>query len=83
MEKNNITNYISENKDRFLNELLDLLKIPSISADKNYQADVLKTADSIKTRLIEAEKRSNKPEKSPNCFPKYILSSKLFCFMLD
>jgi acetylornithine deacetylase/succinyl-diaminopimelate desuccinylase-like protein len=54
MEKNNITNYISENKDRFLNELLDLLKIPSISADKNYQADVLKTADSIKTRLIEA-----------------------------
>jgi len=54
MEKNNITNYITENKDRFLNELLDLLKIPSISADKKYQADVLRTAESIKDRLIEA-----------------------------
>ena len=54
MEKNSITNYITENKDRFLNELLDLLKIPSISADKKYQADVLRTAESIKDRLIEA-----------------------------
>lgn len=54
MEKNNISNYITDNKDRFLNELLDLLKIPSISADKNYQADVLRTAESIKTRLIES-----------------------------
>jgi acetylornithine deacetylase/succinyl-diaminopimelate desuccinylase-like protein len=54
MEKNNISNYISQNKERFLNELLDLLKIPSISADKNYQSDVLKTAESIKNKLIEA-----------------------------
>jgi acetylornithine deacetylase/succinyl-diaminopimelate desuccinylase-like protein len=54
MEKNNINNYISQNKERFLNELLDLLKIPSISADKNYQSDVLKTAESIKNKLIEA-----------------------------
>jgi acetylornithine deacetylase/succinyl-diaminopimelate desuccinylase-like protein len=54
MEKNNVINYITDNKDRFLNELLDLLKIPSISADKKYQSDVLRTAESIKIRLIEA-----------------------------
>jgi acetylornithine deacetylase/succinyl-diaminopimelate desuccinylase-like protein len=39
--------YISENKDRFLNELFDLLRIPSISADPAYAADVNKTADVI------------------------------------
>jgi acetylornithine deacetylase/succinyl-diaminopimelate desuccinylase-like protein len=39
--------YISANKDRFLNELFDLLRIPSISADPAYAADVNKTADVI------------------------------------
>ena len=38
-----IQSYISDNKDRFLNELIDLLKIPSISADSAYKDDVLKT----------------------------------------
>jgi len=31
-----INNYIAQNKERFLNELIDLLKIPSISADSAY-----------------------------------------------
>ena len=43
-----ITSYIEANKDRFLNELIDLLKIPSISADSAYKKDVLKTAEVIK-----------------------------------
>ena len=40
-----INSYIDQNKDRFLNELLDLLKLPSISADSAYKNDVLKTAE--------------------------------------
>jgi len=51
---NEIKNYIETNKDRFLNELLDLLKIPSISADSNYKEDVLKAAGFIKEKLIAA-----------------------------
>ncbi len=50
----NIKSYISEHKDRFLNELIELLKIPSISADSAYKNDVLKTADEIKISLEKA-----------------------------
>ena len=46
--------YIQENKQRFLNELIDLLKIPSISADSNYKEDVINTAEVVKNRLKEA-----------------------------
>lgn len=49
-----IQNYIHTNKDRFLNELLDFLKIPSISADSAYSADVMKTAEFVKDKLIAA-----------------------------
>ena len=49
-----VSSYVGANKDRFLNELLDLLRIPSVSADPNYKNDVLKTADAVKSRLIEA-----------------------------
>ncbi|PCJ01530.1 MAG: peptidase dimerization domain protein [Flavobacteriales bacterium] len=49
-----INNYISENKERFLNELLDLLRIPSVSADSAYDADTAKTAEEVKKRLEEA-----------------------------
>lgn len=49
-----ITDYISQHKDRFLSEIIELLKIPSISADPAFSQDVLDTADSVKTRLEEA-----------------------------
>ncbi len=49
-----IQNYITENKTRFINELIDLLRIPSISADPNYKESVFKTADEVKKRLVEA-----------------------------
>jgi len=49
-----INKYISEHKDRFLNELIELLKIPSISADSAYEADVLRAADQIKISLETA-----------------------------
>jgi len=50
----NIQSYISQHKDRFLNELIELLKIPSISADSAFKNDVLKTAEAIKTSLEKA-----------------------------
>ncbi|MBJ6119832.1 dipeptidase [Pontibacter sp. BT310] len=49
-----MNNYISENKDRFLNELLDMLRIPSVSADPKFKQDVLRTAEFVKERLSEA-----------------------------
>ena len=49
-----INTYISQNKERFLNELLELLRIPSVSADSSYDADTAKTAEEVKKRLVEA-----------------------------
>jgi len=49
-----INEYIQKNKDRFLNELFELLRIPSVSADPKYKNDVFKTADVIQQKLIEA-----------------------------
>ncbi|SNS48426.1 Acetylornithine deacetylase/Succinyl-diaminopimelate desuccinylase [Ekhidna lutea] len=43
--------YIEENKDRFLNELLELLKIPSVSADKKFAGDVRKAAEYLKSQF--------------------------------
>ncbi|MCE9539702.1 MAG: dipeptidase [Bacteroidetes bacterium] len=51
---NNITNYIETHKDRFINELFDLLRIPSVSADPNFKNDVFKTADAVKEKIIAA-----------------------------
>lgn len=46
--------YLSQNKDRFLNELLDLLRIPSVSADSTYKNDVARCADAVKENLLKA-----------------------------
>jgi acetylornithine deacetylase/succinyl-diaminopimelate desuccinylase-like protein len=64
MENSIIKNYIEQNKERFLNELLELLKIPSISAKSENTPDVLKTAEAVKQRLIEAG--ADKVEVSPS-----------------
>lgn len=49
-----LKSYLDTNKQRFLDELLDLLRIPSVSADSKYKADVLRTAEAVKQRLVEA-----------------------------
>jgi acetylornithine deacetylase/succinyl-diaminopimelate desuccinylase-like protein len=54
MDKASINTYIGENKERMLNELLDLLRIPSVSADSRYSADVIRTAEAVAARLTEA-----------------------------
>lgn len=46
--------YIEKNKQRFLDELIELLKIPSISADSKYKKDVIKTAEAVKDQLKKA-----------------------------
>ena len=47
----NTDNFIEENKDRFLDELLELLKIPSVSADSKFAGDVRQAAEYIKQRF--------------------------------
>jgi len=49
-----IQNYIQENKTRFLDELFELLKISSISADSAYSKDVLVCAESVAKYLKNA-----------------------------
>lgn len=46
--------YIEENKDRFLSELFELLRIPSISADSAYAGDVKRAADWVAESLRKA-----------------------------
>jgi acetylornithine deacetylase/succinyl-diaminopimelate desuccinylase-like protein len=47
-------NYIAENKDRFLQELLELLRIPSVSADPKFKSNVLQAAEFLVEKLREA-----------------------------
>jgi len=49
-----VKSYIKENKQRFLDELVELLKIPSVSADNAYKKDVLLTADFVLESLKKA-----------------------------
>jgi len=46
--------YIEKNKQRFLDELFELLRIPSVSADSKFKGDVLKTAEFVKKKLEDA-----------------------------
>ena len=46
--------YIASNKDRFLQELFEWLRIPSISADSRHKDDVRKAAEFLKEKLAAA-----------------------------
>ena len=46
--------YLANNQQRFLEELLALLRLPSVSADPKFKDDVLKTAEFVKEQLIKA-----------------------------
>jgi len=46
--------YQAENKDRFLEELLALLRIPSVSARTENKKDMVTCAEEVKQRLLEA-----------------------------
>jgi acetylornithine deacetylase/succinyl-diaminopimelate desuccinylase-like protein len=49
-----MNNYIEENKDKFLNELLDLIRIPSVSADSKFKDDMLRAAEFVRKSILEA-----------------------------
>ena len=51
---NNLQQYIAQNKQRFIDELIALLKIPSISADPAYSPDIALTAQAIAKSLENA-----------------------------
>lgn len=46
--------YIKDNQQRMLDELIDLLKIPSISADSKYKSEVKRTAEWVRVNLVAA-----------------------------
>lgn len=46
--------YLEKNKDRFLSEMLDLLRIPSVSAKSEHKADMEKCAAAVKKSLLDA-----------------------------
>ena len=49
-----LKNYIDAHKDRFISELIELLKIPSISADSAFSQDVVDTAHAVAKALEDA-----------------------------
>ncbi|MBQ2538840.1 MAG: dipeptidase [Bacteroidales bacterium] len=46
--------YIEANKNRFLEELFDLIRIPSISAESDHKADMMRCAEKWKEYLLQA-----------------------------
>ncbi|MDD4529532.1 MAG: peptidase M20, partial [Bacteroidales bacterium] len=51
---NTIKNYIAENKERFLNELFELIRIPSISSIEANKPDMLRCANQWRKFILEA-----------------------------
>jgi acetylornithine deacetylase/succinyl-diaminopimelate desuccinylase-like protein len=49
-----IKQYVEQNKQRFLDELFELLRFPSVSADPKYKTDVLNTANFVAQKLRDA-----------------------------
>jgi acetylornithine deacetylase/succinyl-diaminopimelate desuccinylase-like protein len=46
--------YQTQNQDRFVQELMELLRIPSVSADSAYKSDVARCADAVRASLLNA-----------------------------
>jgi acetylornithine deacetylase/succinyl-diaminopimelate desuccinylase-like protein len=49
-----VASYLEKNKDRFLQELFDLLRIPSVSADPKFKQDVVAAAQFVKEAMEKA-----------------------------
>ena len=49
-----VQDYITANKERFLEELFDLLRIPSISAHSEHKPDMVKCAEWLAAALVKA-----------------------------
>lgn len=69
-----VNQYIENNKERFLNELFELLRIPSISADSAYKDNMVKCAEWLKQALIKAG--VDRAEVFPTAGPSIVYAEK-------
>ncbi len=46
--------YIDSNKERFLEELFEVMRIPSISAEQSHKEDMVRCAESLKDSILKA-----------------------------
>lgn len=51
---NEVSNYIQKNKERFLQELFELLRIPSISAQSSHRGDMVTCAEWLRDALLKS-----------------------------
>ena len=75
-----VNSYITKNKKRFLDELLDFLRIPSISADPAYAKDVKKAAEFLKIKMEKAglsKVKVHKTKGHPIVYGEHIIDAKL------
>jgi acetylornithine deacetylase/succinyl-diaminopimelate desuccinylase-like protein len=49
-----MNSYIQQHRERFLAELFDLLRIPSVSADRKFKEDVRRAAEFVREKLLAA-----------------------------
>ena len=57
MEK--VQAYIEANKERFLDELFELLRIPSISAVAAHKPDMVRCAEWLAAALVKADRHDS------------------------
>ena len=75
-----LQSYLEANKERFLNELIELLRIPSVSADEKFAPDVNRAAEFVKQQLVKAgvDKAEICPTKGyPVVYGEKIIDAKL------
>jgi acetylornithine deacetylase/succinyl-diaminopimelate desuccinylase-like protein len=76
----NLKSYIEENKERFLDELFGLIRIPSISSQSEHKDDMLKAAEYWKKTILNAgaDKAEIMPTKgNPVVYGEKIIDSSL------
>lgn len=82
---NNIKNYIEENKERFLEELFELIRIPSISSIDAHKDDMIRCAEKWKQFILAAgaDKCEVMPSQgNPIVYAEKIIDPKLKTIMI-
>ena len=49
-----VNKYIETHRERFLDELFELIRIPSVSADQSGRNEMIKTAELVESNLLKA-----------------------------
>ena len=75
-----IRDSIESNKERFLEELFDLIRIPSISSEKEHKKDMYKAAEYWKKSILEAgadRAEVMETDGNPVCYGEKLIDPKL------